>query len=156
MSKAPWQRSRVWKGGWIEGWCTDLRLQCSDVGRPESYVGERNPCRNGCTCDQEELHAPRTKRSCRANGAAPQRGPDGQCKAWRVRIIGGEENQVHAPAPSPIPRLPKMVTVDWFLANGWKGSEVTRRPTPRGVEVTLSHPSGAVLRIRDDAVGFAP
>ena len=152
MSKAPWQRPRAWKGGWIEGWCTDLLLQCANVGRAPYYEGDHSPCMDGCVHDQEELHAAK-------HGCLPtlQRRPDGQCKAWRERAVGGERNHVHDPPASPLPsRFPKTITVDWFLTNGWKGSEVTRRETGRGVEVTLRHPSGATLRIRDDAVGFVP
>jgi hypothetical protein len=142
-SRQPWQRMRSWKGGWWEGWCTDLELECLCGGTR----GCGRATLGGCT--QEDIYNRRSKRRYRI--ARPAR-------AWRVRLLGGEPNRVHDPPPSPWPaRIPAPLTLEWFLAHGWHGSrveveEVKGCPPERRRKFTLYHPSGAVLSLKPGAV----
>jgi hypothetical protein len=149
MKTAPWQRMRTWKGGWVEGVCTDLRLECSSTGYGALYEGDDHPCRistDGCKHAQVTLLKDATRKRPTL-GVRPARRADGTCIPEGERGVGGEENSMHPPARSPIPGLPKQVTVDWFLANGWQGSTVEERLGA----FTLTHPSGAVLRLKPGA-----
>lgn len=179
-SRPPWQRMRIWKGGWYEAWCTDLELECLDVGSTWTTV-----CQHGCVCKQEDLHELSLRGTPTVYGrpyrrqARIRRDSSGHARGWRERVIGGEPNRVHAPPPSPWPaRVPTPVTIEWLLENGWSGSRVERRevegeqpwgwagwdektnrpvlgPAPRPpprTQFTLYHPSGAVLTLKPGAV----
>ncbi|WP_144370036.1 hypothetical protein [Myxococcus stipitatus] len=84
-----------------------------------------------------------------ALGIRLARRSDGSCTPVGEVAVGGEDNRVHVPPRSPLPRMPKALTLAWFLANGWEGSTVERR----GIEVKLVHPSGAQMRLRATALG---
>lgn len=178
-SRQPWQRMRSWRGGWWEGWCTDLDLECPDVGAVNVTV-----CQGGCVCKQEDLHEVNPRGQLTAYGrpyrrrARIRRASAGHARPWRVRVFGGEPSRVHAPPPSPLPtRVPAPVTLGWFLEHGWRGSRVERRevegaqpwgsvgwddatnrptlgpaPKPSQTQFTLYHPSGAVLSLHPGVV----
>lgn len=179
--RPPWQRMRAWKGGWWESWCTDLELECLDVGSTWTTV-----CKDGCVCKQEDLHELNLRGTPTVQGrpyrrqARIRRDRCGRARAWRERIIGGEPNRAHPPPPPPLPSTPGYPSLQWFLSHGWEGSrveveEVEGYPPIHTLNVegsytyeilvnsgrikreplkkfTLYHPSGAVLSLKPGAV----
>lgn len=133
MARTP----KTWKGGWIEGVATTLMLECGRDPCPSTYG-------LGCGCPQENLQRSRSGR-VRLRRKLGQVGP-GPVIAWGERAVGGEHNRAHN-LPSPMPSIPRRLTIEWFLSHGWRGSDVRQEATPLGVRYVLHHPSGAQLRL---------
>lgn len=123
--------TKTWKGGWIEGVASDLALECG-------YDSCRTTGGDSCGCKQTDLYRSRSARVRISRSVSGRSQPAGE------RAVGGESSRIHD-RPSPIPALPRQLTLEWFLAHGWKGSNVHREATPQGTRYTLHHPSGARL-----------